>query len=93
MTRPLLVTRSWLESHAAEAALKASIAALGGKGCARIHQIRSPLMQLCSQNADIGDTSEPISGAANAKAAVVTIADMGSLRLRSMSRVSLEKVK
>jgi len=81
---------------AAEAALKASTAALeAAKVALEYTQIRAPFdAVVLTKNADIGDIVSPISGAANAKAAVVTIADMGSLQVEvDVSESSLEKVK
>jgi RND family efflux transporter MFP subunit len=81
---------------AAEAALKASVAALGGaKVALEYTQIRAPFdAVVLTKNADIGDIVSPISGAANAKAAVVTIADMSSLQVEAdVSESNLEKVK
>lgn len=83
-------------ASAAEAALRANIAALeGAKVALEYTQIRSPFdAVVLTKNADIGDIVSPISGAANAKAAVVTIADMGSLQVEvDVSESSLEKVK
>jgi RND family efflux transporter MFP subunit len=81
---------------AAEAALKGSMAGLEGANVAvEYTQIRAPFdAVVLTKNADIGDIVSPISGAANAKAAVVTIADMGSLQVEAdVSESSLEKVK
>ena len=81
---------------AAEAALKGSMAGLEGANVAvEYTQIRAPFdAVVLTKNADIGDIVSPISGAANAKAAVVTIADMGSLQVEAdVSESNLEKVK
>jgi RND family efflux transporter MFP subunit len=81
---------------AAEAALKGSMAALEGANVAvEYTQIRAPFdAVVLTKNADIGDIVSPISGAANAKAAVVTIADMSSLQVEAdVSESNLEKVK
>jgi RND family efflux transporter MFP subunit len=81
---------------AAEAALKGSMAALEGATVGvEYTQIRAPFdAVVLTKNADMGDIVSPISGAANAKAAVVTIADMGSLQVEAdVSESNLEKVK
>lgn len=47
-----------------------------------------------TKNADIGDIVSPLSAATSAKAAVVTIADMGSLQVEvDVSESNIEKVK
>lgn len=47
-----------------------------------------------TKNADVGDIVTPIGAAANAKASVVTIADMDSLQVEAdVSEANLEKVK
>lgn len=47
-----------------------------------------------TKNADVGDIVTPLGAAANAKASVVTIADLGSLRVEAdVSEANLEKVK
>ena len=58
-------------------------------------QIRAPFdAVVLTKNADVGDIVTPIGAAANAKAAVVTIADMDSLRVEAdVSESNLEKVK
>jgi RND family efflux transporter MFP subunit len=57
--------------------------------------IRAPFdAVVLTKNADVGDIVSPISGAINAKAAVVTIADMGSLEVEAdVSESSLAQVK
>jgi RND family efflux transporter MFP subunit len=66
---------------AAEASVKASEAALKGAEVAFGYTlIRAPFdAVVLTKNADIGDIVTPIGAAADAKAAVVTIADMDSL--------------
>lgn len=66
---------------AAEAAVKASSAGLEAAEVAVEYTlIRAPFdAVVLTKNADIGDIVTPFSAAANAKAAVVTIADMDSL--------------
>lgn len=74
---------------AAQAALKGAEAALD------YTFIRAPFDGVVlTKNADVGDIVTPIGAAANAKAAVVTIADMGSLQVEAdVSESNLEKVK
>jgi RND family efflux transporter MFP subunit len=69
----------------AEAAVKASEAALQGANVALDYTlIRAPFdAVVLTKNADIGDIVTPLGAAANAKAAVVTIADMGSLQVEA----------
>ena len=81
---------------AAEALVKANIAALeAAKVAVEYTLIRSPFdAVVLTKNADVGDIVTPIGAAANAKSAVVTIADMGSLRVEAdVSESNLEKVK
>lgn len=69
--------------EAAKAAVKAGTAALQGANVALEYTlIRAPFdAVVLTKNADIGDIITPIGAAANAKAAVVTIADMDSLQV------------
>ena len=81
---------------AAEALVKASTAALEAANVAvEYTQIGAPFdAVVLTKNADVGDIVTPIGAAANAKSAVVTIADMGSLRVEAdVSESNLEKVK
>lgn len=81
---------------AAEAAVKAANAALeAAKVAIEYTQIRAPFdAVVLTKNADAGDIVTPIGAAANAKSAVVTIADMDSLRVEAdVSESNLEKVK
>ena len=57
--------------------------------------IRAPFdAVVLTKNADIGDIVTPLGAAANAKAAVVTIADMGSLQVEvDVSESNLQQVK
>ncbi len=57
--------------------------------------IRAPFdAVVLTKNADVGDIVTPFGAAANAKAAVVTIADMGSLQVEvDVSESNIEKVK
>ena len=80
----------------AEAAIKANAAALQGADVALEYTIiRAPFdAVVLTKNADIGDIVTPLGAAANAKAAVVTIADMGSLQVEAdVSESNLEQVK
>lgn len=58
-------------------------------------RIRAPFDGVVlTKNADVGDIVTPLGAAANAKASVVTIADLHSLRVEAdVSESSLEKVK
>ncbi len=81
---------------AAEASVKASAAALQGAIVAVDYTlIRAPFdAVVLTKNADIGDIVTPIGAAANAKAAVVTIADMNSLEVEAdVSETNLALVK
>jgi RND family efflux transporter MFP subunit len=57
--------------------------------------IRSPFdAVVLTKNADIGDIITPLGAAANAKAAVVTIADMGSLQVEvDVAESNIEKIR
>jgi RND family efflux transporter MFP subunit len=81
---------------AGEAAVKASTAGLQAARVAiEYMQIRAPFdAVVLTKNADVGDIVTPIGAAANAKSAVVTIADMESLQVEAdVSESNLEKVK
>jgi RND family efflux transporter MFP subunit len=81
---------------AAEAAVQASIAALQGASVAYEYTlIRAPFdAVVLTKNADIGDIVTPIGAAADAKAAVVSIADMSSLQVEvDVSESNLQQVK
>lgn len=69
----------------AEAAVEASSAALqGARVSLEYTLIKAPFdAVVLTKNADVGDIVTPVSGAANAKAAVVTIADMDSLQVEA----------
>jgi RND family efflux transporter MFP subunit len=69
--------------EAAEATVKASLAALDGANISLEYtQIRAPFAGVVlTKNADIGDIVTPLGAAANAKSAVITIADMDSLQV------------
>lgn len=81
---------------AAEAAVKANAAALqGAKVMIGYSLIRAPFdAVVLTKNADIGDIVTPIGASANAKAAVVTIADMSSLQVEAdVSESNLRQIK
>ena len=69
--------------EAAEAAVKAQVAALRSAQVALEYTfVRAPFdAVVLTKNADAGDIVTPIGAAANAKSAVVTIADMDSLQV------------
>lgn len=80
---------------AAEAGISSSAAALRAATVALEYTlIRAPFdAVVLTKNADIGDIVTPIGAAANAKAAVVTIADMGSLQVEAdVSESNLRQV-
>ncbi len=82
--------------EASEANLKASLASLE---VAKINLdytlIRAPFDGVVlTKNADVGDIVTPIGAAANAKSAVITIADMNSLQVEAdVSESNLNKIK
>ena len=81
---------------AAEAGIKASSAALQGANVALEYSlIKAPFdAVVLTKNADIGDIVTPLGAAANAKAAVVTIADLNSLQVEAdVSETNLGLVK
>ncbi|OGU14610.1 MAG: efflux transporter periplasmic adaptor subunit [Geobacteraceae bacterium GWC2_53_11] len=80
----------------AAAAINAARAALAGADVAVGYTlIRAPFdAVVLTKDADVGDIVTPIGAAVNAKAAVVTMADMGSLQAEAdVSESNLEKVK
>ncbi|MBJ6726878.1 efflux RND transporter periplasmic adaptor subunit [Geomesophilobacter sediminis] len=80
----------------AAAAVKAAEAGLNGAAVAVEYTlIRSPFDGVVlTKNADIGDIVSPLAAAANAKAAVVTMADMSSLEVEAdVSESNLSKVR
>jgi len=88
--------RSKAALAAAAANLAVSRAALAGADVSYDYtKIRSPFDGVVlTKNADVGDIVTPLGAAANAKASVVTIADLDSLRVEvDVSESSLEKVK
>jgi RND family efflux transporter MFP subunit len=81
---------------AGEAALKAATAALeGATALLEYTLIRAPFdAVVLTKDADIGDIVTPLGAAANAKAAVVTIADMSSLEVEAdVSESNLSQVR
>jgi RND family efflux transporter MFP subunit len=81
---------------AQQAALRASEAALKEAGVSLEYTIiRAPFdAVVLTKNADIGDIVTPIGAAADAKAAVVTIADMDSLQVEvDVSESNIKEVK
>lgn len=88
--------RSIAAVNAAESALNASRASLySTKVALNYTYIRAPFEAVVlTKNADIGDIVTPLGAAANAKAAVVTIADMDSLLVEAdVSESYLQKVQ
>ncbi len=81
---------------AAEAAVRVSESSLQGARVSYDYSlIRAPFNAIVlTKNADVGDIITPLGSAANAKAAVVTIADLASLQVEAdVSESNLEKVK
>ena len=81
---------------AGEATVKSGEAALRGADVAVEYTfIRAPFNAVVlTKSADVGDIITPIGAAANAKAAVVTVADMGSLKVEAdVSEANLELVR
>jgi RND family efflux transporter MFP subunit len=79
-----------------ESAVQAAVAALRGAEVALDYTlIRAPFdAVVLTKDADVGDIVTPIGAAANAKAAVVTIADLGSLQVEAdVSESNIEKIK
>jgi RND family efflux transporter MFP subunit len=77
-------------------AINSAQAALNGAEVALDYtQIRAPFDGVVlTKNADVGDIVSPLAAAANAKAAVVTLADMGSLEVEAdVSEANLGKVR
>ena len=78
------------------AAVKAAEAALrGGEASLEYTMIRAPFdAVVLTKNADVGDIVTPLGAAANAKASVVTLADMDSLQVEAdVSESNLEKIR
>lgn len=88
--------RSKAAVAAAEAAVRVAESSLQGARVSYDYSlIRAPFdAVVLSKNADVGDIITPLGSAANAKAAVVTIADLASLQVEAdVSESNLEKVK
>jgi RND family efflux transporter MFP subunit len=88
--------RSVAAVAAAEAALKANTAALeGATALLEYTLIRAPFdAVVLTKDADVGDIVTPLGAAANAKAAVVTIADMNSLEVEAdVSESNLSQIR
>jgi RND family efflux transporter MFP subunit len=82
--------------EAAAAAVKAAKATLKGADVALEYTlIRSPFdAVVLTKDADVGDIITPLGAAANAKAAVVTLADMGSLQVETdVSESNIRQVR
>ncbi len=82
--------------EAAEAAVKTAKAALkGAKVAIEYTLIRAPFdAVVLTKDADVGDIVTPLGAAANAKASVVTIADMGSLEVETdVSESNIHQVR
>ena len=80
----------------AESSVRATAAALRGAEVALEYTlIRAPFdAVVLTKDADVGDIVTPLGAAANAKAAVVTIADMGSLQVEAdVSEANLGKIR
>ncbi|HPJ96236.1 MAG TPA: efflux RND transporter periplasmic adaptor subunit [Syntrophales bacterium] len=80
----------------AQAVVSAAVASLDGANAALEYtQIRAPFdAVVLTKNADIGDIVTPIGAAADAKAAVVTIADLGSLLVEAdVSESNISQIK
>lgn len=80
----------------AESAIRGAAAALRGAQVTLDYAlIRAPFdAVVLTKSADVGDIVTPLGAAANAKSAVVTIADLGSLQVEAdVSESNLEKVR
>ncbi len=80
----------------AEASIKSAEAALSGTDVSLEYtRIRAPFdAVVLTKNADVGDIVTPLGAAANAKSAVVTIADMTSLQIETdVSESNIGKLK
>lgn len=80
----------------AEAGIGAAVAALeGARVAVEFTRIRAPFDGVVlTKNADVGDIVTPLGAAANAKAAVVTMADLDSLQVEAdVSESNLEQVR
>src|SRR5208283_4759787 len=82
--------------RAGEAMIRSSEAALKAADVALEYTlIRAPFNAvILTKNADVGDIVTPLGAAANAKASVVSVADMDSLKVEAdVSESNLEQVK
>jgi RND family efflux transporter MFP subunit len=80
----------------AQAGIRSAAAALeGARVAVEFTRIRAPFdAVVLTKNADVGDIVTPLGAASNSKAAVVTIADMGSLQVEAdVSESNLEQVR
>jgi RND family efflux transporter MFP subunit len=88
--------RDLAATSGAQSAIRGAQAALSGAAAALDYTlIRAPFDGVVlTKNADVGDIVSPLAAAANAKAAVVTLADMGSLEVEAdVSESNLAKVR
>lgn len=88
--------RAVAASAAARAAIRGAQAGLSGAEATLDYTlIRAPFDGVVlTKNADVGDIVSPLAAAANAKAAVVTLADMDSLQVEAdVSEANLGKVR
>ncbi|HBA89930.1 MAG TPA: efflux RND transporter periplasmic adaptor subunit [Geobacter sp.] len=88
--------RASAASAGAQANIRAAESALRGAEASLDYTlIRAPFDGVVlTKNADVGDIVSPLAAAANAKAAVVTLADMGSLQVEAdVSESNLGKVR
>ena len=89
-------SRAVSASAAAQAGIRGAQSALRGAEASLDYTlIRAPFDGVVlTKNADVGDIVSPLAAAANAKAAVVTLADMGSLQVEAdVSEANLAKVR
>ena len=89
-------SRAVSASAAAQAGIRGAQSALQGAEASLDYTlIRAPFDGVVlTKNADVGDIVSPLAAAANAKAAVVTLADMSSLQVEAdVSEANLAKVR
>jgi HlyD family secretion protein len=95
-TAELRYQRATAAVAGAQASIKAAEAGLtGAKANVSYTEVRAPFNAVVlTKNADVGDIVSPLAVQANAKAAVVTLADMGSLEVEAdVSEANIGKVK
>jgi len=95
-TAILRYDRDLAATAGAQAGIKAAQAAVRGAQAALDYtEIRAPFDSVVlTKNADVGDIVSPLAVQANAKAAVLTLADMGSLEVEAdVSEANLGKVR